>query len=143
MLCRGERIRSIQYENELQSFYLHHHQSFLKLGPFKMETRNKFPFLALFHDFFHHKELEEFIDNAKPRLERSTHSTHTTSRTRTSKQVWAEDDYGGFGDAGATSTRISLATLQNTTSIIGNEKGGGEPFQVIKYYIYRYTTVYV
>ena len=136
MLCRGERSRSIKYENELQGFYLHHHQPFLKLGPFKMETRNKFPFLAIFHDFFHDKELEALIDYAQSSLKKSqtllSRVSHATTRTRVSKQIWSEDDCEVFGSAGVASNRIALATLQNTTSISGSKEGGGEAFQVIK-----------
>ena len=60
-----------------------------------------------------------------------------TSRTTISKQVWAKDNGGGFGDTGVASTTRSLATLQNTPLIIGSEEGQREAFQVMIYYIYH------
>ena len=49
MLCRGENLRTFQNAGpNLQSFYLHHKNSYLKLGPFKLEPKNQSPFLGIF-----------------------------------------------------------------------------------------------
>ena len=95
------------------------------------------PFLVIFRDFFPQKELTAFIEHAKPNLERSTHliegDYNKTSRQRTSKQTWADEDLGNldlgrFREAEIVSSRIELATLQNATSVFLG--GGGESFQV-------------
>jgi len=128
-LCRGERIRPFKYDKELQSYFLHHHRPFLKLGPFKLETMNNSPFLCIFHDFFHDTEIKAFIKYAQPNLKRSSFSGRKTGSIRTSKQVWAYSK--SFQEEISVSSRISLATLQNTTSF-STDRGSAEPFQVIK-----------
>ena len=133
MLCRGERIRPLQYENVLRCFYLHHYNAFLKLGPFKLESSNTSPSLVIFHDFFHNKEINAFIDYAKPSLTTSKYyqggGKDNTTAIRTSEHTWAYN--WSFREAGAVSNRISLVTLQNTTADFTTGEGGGEPFQVI------------
>ena len=133
MLCRGERIRPFDADKSLRSFYLHHNQSYLKLGPFKLETRNEAPFLAIFRDFFYEQEMSHFIEYAHPKLERSNHlkviasnkdDSFGSSRSRTSKQAWVED----ISESSPISRRISVATFTNTSSIYTG--GGAEPFQV-------------
>ena len=54
--------------------YLHFKDPFLKLGPFKLEEVNYGPFVAIFHDFFHDREMEAFVAFAADgRLRRSLH----------------------------------------------------------------------
>ena len=133
MLCRGQKLRSPGNNTMLRSFYLHHNDTYLKLGPFKLEEKNVSPFLGIFHDFFSNKEMSAFISYAQPRLERSTHfskgkkaDTYGTSLKRTSKQAWAPKEVSNkLIHSRIVSRRIALATLQNTTS-----GSGGEKFQV-------------
>ena len=133
MLCRGQKLRSPGNNTMLRSFYLHHNDTYLKLGPFKLEEKNVSPFLCIFHDFFSNKEMSAFISYAQPRLERSTHfskgkksDTYGTSLKRTSKQAWAPKEVSNkLTHTRVVSRRIALATLQNTTS-----GSGGEKFQV-------------
>ena len=134
MLCRGQQLRSPGHNKKLRSFYLHHYDTYLKIGPFKLEEKNSSPFLVIFHDFFSHEELKAFIAYAQPRLERSKHHIHIKGKTseksvslkRTSKQVWAPNETSSeFIYARIVSKRIALATLQNTIS-----GSGGEQFQV-------------
>ena len=143
MLCRGEQLRSFKNQQDLQSFYLHHTQAYLKLGPFKLEMKNKLPQLVIFHDFFDQKEVSAFIQHAQPNLKRSTRTWHgeysQTSRTRTSKQVWAGEDERNLPEASVVSNRIALATLLNTTLMYLN--GGGEDFQVCDCQIFLYTSI--
>ena len=134
MLCRGERLRPINHDKSLHSFHLHHQLPYLKLGPFKTETKSESPYLVIFRDFLHEKEIIEFIDYAQPKLERSTHlkfkgsskgdDSFGSSRSRTSKQTWVTD----ISESMPVSRRIELATLTNLTSIYTG--GGAEPFQV-------------
>ena len=134
MLCRGERLRPIHYDKSLYSFYLHNQLPYLKLGPFKTETKSKAPYLAIFRDFLHEREINEFIDYAQPKLERSTHlkfkgsskgdDSFGSSRSRTSKQTWVTD----ISESMPVSRRMELATSTNLTSIYTG--GGAEPFQV-------------
>ena len=134
MLCRGERLRPLGKDRNLHSFYLNHQVPYLKLGPFKTETKSEAPFLTIFRDFFHEKEMDFLIDYAQPNLERSTHlkfgniktpdDAFGSSRSRTSKQTWIYD----ISRSMPLSRRIELATLTNLTSVYVG--GGGEPFQV-------------
>ena len=55
--CRGEPLRNATFDKDCKCEYLHYQNSYLKLGPFKMETvsTNPHPFVAVFHDFFSDK----------------------------------------------------------------------------------------
>ena len=141
MACRGQQMRSPLQNKRLRSFYVHHQTNYLKLGPFKLEEKSKSPFLAIFHDFFHEKELDQFIQYAqKSNMERSKHvsinkptASQSTSgkgfaksRKRTSKQIWAKDENSDELEfTRIVADRISIATLQDASSGIG-----GEVFQV-------------
>ena len=40
--------------------YIHYNNPFLRLAPFKMETKNKAPFVAIFRDFMTDREMDAF-----------------------------------------------------------------------------------
>ena len=133
MLCRGEKLRNVHHDKSLQSFYLHHQNVYLKLGPLKLEIKSSAPTIVIFRDFFSQKEMSSFIMYAEPSLERSQHAkrmsydpkkNNSSSRSRTSKQTWVPDYE--LEVARVVSRRISLATLQNSSAGIG-----GESYQVI------------
>ena len=113
-ICRGERLRSHQDDIGLKSFFLHHGTPFLRLGPFKLEEKNRSPYVAVFHRFFHPKETNAFVKYASPDLERSetfvTEGNLGTSLSRTTKQVYVSENDTKFSEAGAVSDRINMAT---------------------------------
>ena len=47
-LCRGENIRTPKMDIKMKCQYLHYFNPYLRLGPFKMETKNHAPFVAIF-----------------------------------------------------------------------------------------------
>ena len=114
-LCRGERIRSYKEDIDLKSFYLQHDDSFLRLGPFKVEPKNNSPYVAVFHNFFHPKETEAFVEYASPNLERSEtfikEGELGSSLSRTTKQVYVPENDTRLPIAGVISDRICFVIL--------------------------------
>ena len=51
-LCRGENIRTPKMDIKMKCQYLHYFNPYLRLGPFKMETKNHAPFVAIFRFVF-------------------------------------------------------------------------------------------
>ena len=51
-LCRGENIRTPKMDIKMKCQYLHYLNPYLRLGPFKMETKNHAPFVAIFRFVF-------------------------------------------------------------------------------------------
>ena len=47
-LCRGENIRTPKMDIKMKCQYLHYYNPYLRLGPFKMETKSHAPFVAIF-----------------------------------------------------------------------------------------------
>ena len=113
-LCRGERLRSPKDEANLRSFYLHHDNPFLQLGPFKIENKSVNPYVAVIHKFFHPREADAFIKSAGSNLERSEtfikEGTLGSSMSRTTKQVYVPENDTSLLEAGIISDRIKIAT---------------------------------
>lgn len=61
-LCKDgvNALRSPEMDIGLKCHLLHHNDPYLRLGPFKLEVRNKNPFLVIFKDFLSHRETEHF-----------------------------------------------------------------------------------
>ena len=51
-ICRGEKLRNHRDDIGLKSLYLHQNHPYLRLGPFRLEDKNKSPYAAVFHQFF-------------------------------------------------------------------------------------------
>ena len=45
-------------DSDLNCFWLHHENPFLKLGPFKLELKNKRPEVSYVHDMVSQKEMD-------------------------------------------------------------------------------------
>ena len=101
-------------EKDLQSFFLHRNKPYLTLGPFRIEEKNKSPYIAVFHQFFHERETNVFIQYASETLERSetfiSKGNLGTSMSRTTKQTYVPEDTKELPEAGSVSDRIKLAT---------------------------------
>ena len=53
-LCRGENIRTPKMDIKMKCQYLHYFNPYLRLGPFKMETKSHAPFVAIFRFVIFH-----------------------------------------------------------------------------------------
>ena len=53
-LCRGENIRTPKMDIKMKCQNLHYFNPYLRLGPFKMETKNHAPFVAIFRFVIFH-----------------------------------------------------------------------------------------
>ena len=147
-LCRGENIRIPKMDIDMKCQYLHYFNPYLRLGPFKMETKNHAPFVAIFRDFMTENEIKTFIKEASPNLSRNMHvekgnnkKSLGASYVRTSKQSWIKEDeipkkYESTDDG--TTLKVWLATkvslrIQNATLMNVFTENGGEAFQVANY----------
>ena len=45
-------------DSDLNCFWLHHENPYLKLGPFKLELKNKRPEVSYVHDMVSQKEMD-------------------------------------------------------------------------------------
>ncbi len=91
--CRGERgVRPPEMDLGLSCQLLHYGDPYLRLGPFRLEPKNRAPFVAVFRDFMYEAETDAYREAAAARLERSKHYDKTgvgekASVKRTSSQV--------------------------------------------------------
>ena len=53
-ICRGENIRPPKMDIKMKCQYLHYFNPYLRLGPFKMETKSHAPFVAIFRFVIFH-----------------------------------------------------------------------------------------
>ena len=94
-LCKdGEFLRTPIMDAELSCFFLHHWNPYLRLGPFKLEEKNRLPYVALFRDFMSESETSYYRDWTRGKLERSVHGGSDDTKAtllRTSKQTWMDD----------------------------------------------------
>ncbi len=91
--CRGEPgIRPPELDRGLACHFLHYGDPYLRLGPFRLEPRNRAPFVAVFRDLMYDGETEAYRVAAESKLERSRHydkegNPNEASVKRTSSQV--------------------------------------------------------
>ena len=119
-LCRGEAIRQAGHNKPLRCFGFHKSDPYLILGPFWIEELNKTPYLCVFHDFLHSKEIDVFVGNTKDQLYRSEHfdAFNSEAKTfyRTSKQTFLEEAPNSPPEVRQLSRRIGIATGLKTNS---------------------------
>lgn len=60
-------------DRALWSYFLHHGDPYLRLGPFKVEEKNQHPFLIVFKGLFSDNEVEHFKTVAENNLKRSAY----------------------------------------------------------------------
>ena len=63
----SERSKNIINHSKL----LHHHDSYLKLGPFKVEVVRKYPYVSVLHDLLTSKEIDWLINESRGKLSSS------------------------------------------------------------------------
>ena len=91
--CRGEPgLRPPELDAGLGCHFQHYGDPYLRLGPFKLEAKNKAPFVAVFRDFMYEAETESYREAAASHLHRSRHfgkgeTSNHASVKRTSSQV--------------------------------------------------------
>lgn len=68
-VCNGQMSQRNPLEPQ-KCHFLHHHNPYLRLGPFKIEVASKAPLIMVFHDFLTKSELEFLIEYSRPRLSR-------------------------------------------------------------------------
>ena len=91
--CRGEPgVRPPELDRGTSCYHLHYGDPYLRLGPFRLESKNLEPFVAVFRDFMYDPETEAYRKAAEPKLERSRHcnkegNPNQASIKRTSSQV--------------------------------------------------------
>ena len=64
-------------------------KAYLRLGPFKIEEKSKYPFMVVLHDFLSEAETSSLtmIDNERLQRSQMADPTQKQSKVRTSKQV--------------------------------------------------------
>ena len=95
-ICKnGEEWRTEEMNINLECYFIHHGDPFIKLGPFKLEEKNKDPFLVSFKDFLSHSEVLYLRGKAENNLQRSTFGRKEAHEIngifRSSKQTWLQD----------------------------------------------------
>ncbi|CAB4053876.1 P4HA [Lepeophtheirus salmonis] len=137
-LCRGENLRSPSDEVQLKSFYLHHNDPYLKLGPFKVEVNNIEPSLIVIKDFIFDREGESYRNYAEDKLSRSFSLSNDVAETLYGNEPYQVANYGLGGvynshmDSGGTimpefnELGDRVATVMAYLSDVG--AGGGTTF---------------
>uniref|UniRef100_A0A182VPQ0 procollagen-proline 4-dioxygenase n=1 Tax=Anopheles minimus TaxID=112268 RepID=A0A182VPQ0_9DIPT len=93
-LCRGDYQRSNKEIAKLRCRYEHKRTMFLRIAPLKMEELSHDPFIVVYHEVLHDKEIAMVLDIAKPLLQRSMVGDDVSkkiSKTRTSNNGWLDD----------------------------------------------------
>ena len=67
-LCSGRQIRDPEEDKDLRSFYAHNNSPWLRLGPMKVEVRNKKPYLAVLRGLLYDHECDKITKFLGPTL---------------------------------------------------------------------------
>ena len=78
---KGSWLPKRQKWTSIKCRYLHHKNSYLKLGPFLEEQISVIPYSVVFHDILNDKEIKYLIDEAKPHLSRIRNFNHIGGAT--------------------------------------------------------------
>ena len=79
--------------------FLHHHDSYLRLGPFKVEVARESPYVSILHDLLSSKEISWLINESKPKLSSSRDTLQyqndnikgTTKIIEKTVQMWMQE----------------------------------------------------
>merc|ERR1712156_968089 len=96
----------------LQCQYLHYHNPYLMLGPFKYEPLNDDPHIGMFRDFYSFQHLNSLVGDSKDKLHSTTYQDgkimrYYTSQRSSKRRHIDEEGYESLLDA---SKRLSLAS---------------------------------
>ena len=73
-LCNGDtNMRPAELDVNLQCQYLHYHNPYLMLGPFKYEPLNDDPHIGIFRDFYSFQHLNSLVGDSKDKLHSTTY----------------------------------------------------------------------
>ena len=70
-----------------RSIWMHHFDPYLRLGPFKFQILNYFPFRSIFHDFFTLNEVEWITSYSQPKLSNKRKLPESTEKVTKSEKV--------------------------------------------------------
>ena len=81
--------RPPQLEKDLHCIWLHHYNPYLRLGPFKYETKHQNPEIAVIHDLVNPKETEKIKNLTRGKMKSTPYTSsgklNAYSKGRTSK----------------------------------------------------------
>ena len=110
---------------------LHHENSFLKLGPFKLESKHINPQIAEIHDLISEKQANELINKARGHLKPTPYLVNGKekefSKFRTSKVMYINEMYD------QEVLRISKTIQYITRMKLYHERFASENYQVMNY----------
>ncbi|XP_075148851.1 prolyl 4-hydroxylase subunit alpha-2-like [Haematobia irritans] len=92
-VCNGELQQTSKDKSKLYCQYTNKNVAYYLLGPLKMELLNLDPFVGLYYDVLHDKEIDEIIQTSKDSLERSEIGDDDDPKTddiRISKNSWLD-----------------------------------------------------
>ncbi len=83
-ICRRELIGEevLRQSRTQRCSFLHHHDPYLKLGPFKMEVLLEEPFRMVFHDFLSEEEMLWMVEHSRPKLSTKRGRSANNERAR-------------------------------------------------------------
>lgn len=130
-VCRGDFTRGVKKNPKSpDSFkkcgFVHHHDPFLKMGPFKMERIKRWPFIVIFRDFFSKRDLKWIKDHSRPRMtlerefeggdeEKKFYHKKKYISVQKTRMCWIQNRQEIQG----ISKRIEMATRMNITGPMG------------------------
>ena len=129
--CILKFVRDPFLDKHLKCKWLYHENSFLKIGPFKLESKHINPQIAEVHDLISEKYANKLINKARGRLKPTPYSVKGKqkdfSKLRTSKIMYINEKYDQ--EALCISKRIEYVTRMK----LSHERFASENFQVMNY----------
>ena len=123
--------RPPQLEKDLHCIWLHHYNPYLRLGPFKYETKHQNPEIAVIHDLVNPKETEKIKNLTRGKMKSTPYTSsgklNAYSKGRTSKVKYLNER--SVPEAMVLSKRIELATGFK----LYHEYYASENYQVMNY----------
>ena len=118
-------------DKDLKCMWSHHNNPYLSLGPFKVELKNKYPEIAMVHDLFNMKEMQQIQQLAQGKMVTTPYVESSGfkgfSKLRTSKVMYMNENL--VKEAMILSRRIELVTK----SKLSHEQYASENFQIMNY----------
>ena len=115
----------------LRSSRIHHGNSYLKLGPFKVEFLHKTPEIGIIHDFASSKEVDDIIYEAKGKTKSTPYFENGIgkgfSKQRTSKVMYMNELLVPEAE------KISKKIEHATKTLLKSDQYASENFQVMNY----------
>lgn len=128
MLCRGDLKQTLAQQRELVCKYVTNNIPFLKIAPLKLEEANTSPYIVIYHEVLHDKEIEVVKNLARPRFKRATVQNSVTGKLETasyrvSKSSWLKTEEHKYIED----------IVQRTEDMTGLDMLAAEELQVVNY----------